>query len=219
MADLARVQIQAADIVVVNKVDLVSAEDLSGVKKQVHEITPGSRIIEVTQGRVPLELIFADAYRPSRTPRRGDSHDHDDRPHRHPFATWGWTSDRPLSLPRLRSTLETLPDTVYRCKGIVYLEDLPAFRYVLQMVGKRYHLTEIDRWGEEFPRSEIVLIGGRDGINAEALQRDFDGCIGSGDETQSPVLRLVRKIAPELLTEHRTERRELRDQSGSADAA
>jgi hypothetical protein len=112
-----------------------------------------------------------------------------------------------------------LPDTVYRCKGIVYLEELPAFRYVLQMVGKRYHLKETDRWQKVLPRSEIVLIGGRDGINEEALQRAFDACVGTGDESQSPILRLVRKIAPELLTENQPEGREPDEHSGSADAS
>jgi hypothetical protein len=103
--------------------------------------------------------------------------------------------------------LEALPDTVYRCKGIICLEELPTFRYLLQMVGKRYQLTETDDWGDEPPRSEIVLIGGRDGIDSEALQHSFDGCVGTGDETQSSVLRLVRKIAPELLTQHPPARR------------
>jgi G3E family GTPase len=205
MGDMARAQIEAADIVVLNKVDLVSPSDLASVKKLVHQMTPGSRIIEVSYGRVPMELVFADAYRPSRPRRRGGSQDHGDHPHSHPFATWDWTIDSPLSLPRLRSTLETLPDTVYRCKGIVYIEELPVFRYILQMVGKRYHLTETGPWGEELPRSEIVLIGGRDGINSEELRRGFDGCIGTGDEAQSPILRLVRKIAPELLATHRSE--------------
>jgi G3E family GTPase len=211
MGDLARAQIQAADIVVLNKVDLVSAEDLAGVKQRVHDITPGSRIIEVSYGRVPMGLVFADGYRPSRTPRRGGSHDHEHHPPVHPFATWDWTSERPLSLPRLRSTLEALPDSVYRCKGIVYLEELPVFRYVLQMVGKRYHLDETGPWGEELPRSEIVLIGGRNGIDGDSLQDTFDGCVGTGDETQSPILRLVRKIAPELLADHLPERRDARE--------
>jgi G3E family GTPase len=205
MGQLARIQIETADIVVLNKVDLVSPGDLVSDKKQVHEITPGSRIIEVTQGRVPLELIFADTHRPFRMSRRSDSRGHGDHPYSDTFSTWDWTCDSPLSLTRLRWTLETLPDTVYRCKGIVYIEELPVFRYILQMVGKRYHLTETGPWGEELPRSEIVLIGGRDGINSEELQRGFDGCIGTGDEAQSPILRLVHKIAPELLATHRSE--------------
>jgi G3E family GTPase len=209
MRHLARAQIAASDIVVLNKVDLVSRDDLASVKKRVHEVTPGSRIIEVSHGRVPLELVFADAYRPSPKPHRSDSKDQDDHSHGHSFGTWDWSCEHPLSLPKLRSALEALPDAVYRCKGIVYLEELPAFRYVLQMVGKRYHLTETDDWGGELPRSEIVLIGGRDGIDSEALRRTFDGCVGTGDETQSPILRLVRKIAPELLTQHQPASRPL----------
>jgi G3E family GTPase len=200
MGSLARAQVQAADIVVLNKVDLVSRADLANVKSQVHEITPGSRIIEVTQGRVPLELVFGDVQFTPGTRRHEDSREHG----RHPFATWSWTSDCPLSLPKLRAALEALPDTVYRCKGIVCLEELPVFRYVLQMVGKRYHIEETERWGAEPPLSEIVLIGGRDGIDSEKLQLAFDACIGTGDEANSPILRLVRKIAPELLAQQPT---------------
>jgi G3E family GTPase len=197
MADLARLQIQAADLVVVNKVDLVSSEALGKVKQRVHKIAPGSRIIEASHGRVPLEMIFEPNDQPSRPPRGGDSRYDANHSHEHPFLTWHWTSDRPLSLPKLRSVMETLPETVYRAKGIVYLEELPMYRIVLQMVGKRYNLRDSDRWESERQRSEIVMIGARDGIDPEELQRAFDACIGTGDESQSPVLRLARKIFPE----------------------
>ncbi len=196
MGRLARTQIAAADIVVLNKVDLVGRADLAGVKRLVHEIGPGSRILEVTHGRVPLELVFADGFRSSAARPGGESPDHDHDTHGHSLSAWDWTNDLPLSLPKLRSTLETLPDSVYRCKGIVHLEELPAYRYVLQMVGKRYHLEETGHWDSEPPRSEIVMIGARDGINPDDLQRAFDACVGTGDEAQSPVLRLARKLLP-----------------------
>ena len=108
-------------------------------------------------------------------------------------------------MPRLRETLAALPETVYRCKGVVQIEEMPLNRYVLQMVGKRHHFVETGRWDEEAPCSEIVLIGGRDGIDPERLQSAFDACIGTGDESQSPVLRLVKKLAPELLDTNQTE--------------
>ena len=82
---------------------------------------------------------------------------------------------------------------------------MPLNRYVLQMVGKRYHFEETGRWDDEVPRSQIVLIGGRDGIDPENLQFAFDACIGTGDDSQSPVLRLVKKLAPELLNMNQTE--------------
>jgi len=62
------------------------------------------------------------------------------------------------------------------------------------MVGKRYDIADTDRWGSEEPKSEIVMIGARDEIDSDALQDTFDGCIGTGDETQSPVLRVARKL-------------------------
>ena len=68
MADLARVQIQAADIVVLNKVDLVSAGELADVKQKVHDLRPGSRILEVSHGQVPMELIFETGPSASATP-------------------------------------------------------------------------------------------------------------------------------------------------------
>jgi hypothetical protein len=44
-----------------------------------------------------------------------------------------------------------------------------------------------------------AIFGGRSGIAPDELQSAFDACIGTGDAAQSPVLRLVRKLAPELL--------------------
>jgi G3E family GTPase len=200
MAHLARSQLGAADIIVLNKVDLVNRDELDRVKKLVQLVTPGSRIIEVVQGQIPLELVFASSgdaiyQRRLEGARRGEEHSHDQT-----FATWSWTSDHALSLPKLRLALEQLPETVYRCKGVIYLEEIPIARYVLQMVGKRYYLDESGLWGNELPRSEIVLIGGRNGIDPDKLLRAFDACIGTGDDSQSPVLRLVRKLAPELLS-------------------
>ena len=159
----------------------------------------------MSHGRVPMELVFEDDDRPSRTPRRRDANAMMTNRIAIRLPRGTGTSDRPLSLPKLRSSLEALPETVYRCKGIVCLEELPGFRYVLQMVGKRYHLDETGPWGEELPRSEIVLIGAQGGIDPDSLQRALDACIGTGDESQSPILRLVRKIAPELLEAARCE--------------
>jgi G3E family GTPase len=202
MADLARVQIQAADIVVLNKVDLVSASELGDVKQRVHEIRPGSRVLEVSHGQVPMELIFETGSSASTMQRGQGLPDRAEHPREHPFTAWHWSHDQPLSLPKLRSVLETLPDSVYRAKGIVHVEELPSYRYVLQMVGKRYHLDETGRWGSEPPRSDIVMIGSRDGINDDQLQRAFDACVGTGDETQSPILRLARRLGLDALTQN-----------------
>jgi len=205
-AAMARVQILAADMVVLNKIDLVTGEQLDDVAAAIHEISPGSRILEVTHGQVPLALVLG-AENPAPVFRRGGipMHGiHDTVPHAHGevFTTWHWTCDRPLSLPKIRAAFEKLAETVYRAKGIVYLEELPAYRMVLQMVGKRSNLMDTGQWGSEEPHSEIVMIASQGGIDSDALQRVFDGCIGIGDESQSPILRLTRLLAADTRGVH-----------------
>ena len=112
--------------------------------------------------------------------------------HNFPFSTCHWTSDKPLSLPRLRVVIETLPETIYRLKGIAYLEELPTHRVVLQMVGRRYNIGDTEPWGRQPPRTEIVMIASLNGLDRDALQQSFDHCIGTGDESLSPILRLTR---------------------------
>lgn len=203
MADLALTQLQAADIVALNKTDLVARDGLDRLKTRIGQLVPGARMLEVTHGRVPLDLIFEHAPHATGAGAAND-HDHDceaqgcghDHSHTpgHALASMHWTSELPLSLPKLRATLEALPDAILRCKGILHIEEMPGYRYVLQMVGRRYTLDETGPWGNEISRSEIVLIGAERGFDEDGLQQQFESCIGAGDESQSPVLRLARKL-------------------------
>lgn len=82
-------QIAVADMVVLNKIDLVSAEDLERIKSQViRKIVPEARILEVTYGQIPFELALGvGQYDPERVWQRAEkdvhvhgveeSHDHD----------------------------------------------------------------------------------------------------------------------------------------------
>ena len=200
MALLAKKQIEVADFLVLNKVDLVTNENLTAVKEVVRKIAPKSRIFETTYGKIPLELVFSDnninlgGFR-LLSNTQASSHAHQ------PFSTWHWTSDQKLSLPKLRSVSDNLPGSIFRAKGIMYLEEMPTYKVVMQMVGGRYEIGETDKWDTIKPKTEIVLIGTRSGFDTELLQEKFDACIGTGDDSDSPVLRLVKKIAPHLLDE------------------
>ncbi|MCX7549473.1 CobW family GTP-binding protein [Xanthomarina sp. F2636L] len=194
MAKLAQSQIGAADIVVFNKVDLVNQEQLTHVKNIVKKLTSGAKIVEVVQGRIPMELILPNSQSIPPIERVKQSKDNYIHVHGHGLATWSWTTDQQLSLHKFRSVISTLSETIYRCKGIVCLEELPMYRYIIQMVGKRLVITEDELWGEEAPISELVLIGDTKDIKPKELKQHFDACIGTGDESQSAVLRLAKKL-------------------------
>jgi G3E family GTPase len=195
-AALARTQVAVADIIVLNKTDRVDSEGLVGVRTLIHEISPGSRMLETSHGRAPLALILGTSGGARGDRRPAISPNPSGHPRRHGFSTWSWTCDRPLSLPRLRSAFERLTDAVYRAKGFVYLEELPEHRVILQMVGKRSNLRDAGRWGPETPRTEIVMIGIEGGIDGEAMKTALDACIRAPDEEMSPMARLARAMGP-----------------------
>ena len=57
-AVLAMDQIGAADMVVLNKVDLVNQAGLEEARRYIRQITPKARIFETTFGKIPLELAL-----------------------------------------------------------------------------------------------------------------------------------------------------------------
>jgi G3E family GTPase len=149
--ELALNQIAVADILVLNKVDRVNTQQLNAVRERVLEIVPDARILETTYGSVPLELVIGvGQYAPERLAKRmaqdvhvhedGEAHEHD-HDHSLVFNTWSWTCEKPLAMDRLRSSVEKLPASIYRAKGVIYLGDFPNARIVLQVVGRRAMLT------------------------------------------------------------------------------
>ncbi|NJL58121.1 GTP-binding protein, partial [bacterium] len=159
-AALAIYQVGMADIVILNKVDLVDEGQLQQVREYIRGIIPNSRIIETTHADVPLELLLNvgafDLERlASRPPQdvhiheggehpdhhHDDYHHHKRTDHTLVFNTWSWRSDQFVSYRALRRMVQALPESIYRAKGIFYLVEQPDRKGVLQVVGKRISLT------------------------------------------------------------------------------
>lgn len=195
-------QIGVADIVVINKIDLVTPEDKGRLEAWIRDITPSARIIEASHGVVPPEIVFGvGAYDPERLAARqtqdvhvhgsGDDHHEHDHFHEHAdhslvFNTWSWTTDQPLLLKSLRKAIETLPVTIFRAKGFAYLADVPERKAVLQVVGRRVTLTMGEVWGDQTPFTQIVVIGTHDGVDASILQGHFEKTLAANAPVSAP---------------------------------
>ena len=177
-------QIGFADLVVLNKIDLVSAEHVEVVKEWIDLHMNRVRIIDATRCDVPLEILLAvGRFDPAHAVSRhagDDSHDHEHH-HAHGalgemFDTWSYESHRPFSLEALREMIrKELPASIYRCKGIVFADEFPETRLALQAVGRRTEIMELGDWGERTPRTQLVAIGSS--IDAQRLSNKFDACI------------------------------------------
>ena len=195
-AALAIYQVGMADIVILNKVDLVDGAQLQAVRDYIRRIVPQARIIETTHGDVPLEFMlnvgqFEIERLASRQPHdihvhaEGDEHGHEDNEHHHEhtdhtlvFSTWSWRSSQPVSFRALQRMVNRLPETIYRAKGIFFLADAPDRKGILQVVGRRASVTLAqDGWENTAPLSQIVVIGAAGSVDGDTLNQHMEACL------------------------------------------
>ena len=75
----------------------------------------------------------------------------------------------------MHAVLSGLPQTVFRVKGILNLQEKPEHRCVLQATGKRAAIEVGQAWGEEQPITQIVFIGTQGGVNGELFRSILSG--------------------------------------------
>jgi cobalamin biosynthesis protein CobW len=171
-------QLLCADMVVLNKTDLLSADALARVRADIAQAIPRAvKIIETHEGRIDPDVLLGLkaaaeddlAQRPSHHDSE-EGHDHDD------FDTF--IVDLP-AIDDADSFLARLADVageheVLRMKGYLEIASKPM-RLLVQGVGRRFR-REFDRpWGQgETRRGRLVVIGEK-GINQRAIAAALQG--------------------------------------------
>ena len=177
-------QIAFADMVVLNKVDLVGPDHVAVIHDWIGAYLQRIRIVEARHGDVPLEILLAvGRFDPvSVVERLAHDSPAEARAHHHHggggrmFETWSYESDRPFDRQVLSEAVRrAMPASIYRCKGILHLADAPDRRHALQMAGRRTELTDLGDWRGTPRGSRIVAIGSA--IDGETLGHLFDGCL------------------------------------------
>jgi G3E family GTPase len=177
--DLAYSQIAVADLVVINKTDLVLPRRLETVRQKVEAIVPRARIWETTFGAVPLELIFDDQMSRAMESLHGKNKlltPHHEHHHDQEFATWTFRSQAKWSFNALQRAVEHLPRGIFRAKGMVRL-DLDTDDYgILQVTGRRgwLKLVEPESAEDEVVTTELVFIGKPGSTSNDDLKLHFE---------------------------------------------
>jgi len=162
-------QLNGADILILNKVDLVDQDQRPAVRGWLAEAAPHSRIYETQYGNIPLELLLGiDTKRKSSTAGSGSDI--------LPFVTWSYVEDAPLQRRLLARLLDDLPKSIFRAKGFLNLQNVPQHRTILQLVGRRWVLSPGRAWDGEKPQTRIVWIGENGQFEQEGLAAALDAC-------------------------------------------
>ena len=187
LSELKLWQIAFADLVILNKVDLVDRDQVLRVRSWLDTHLHRHRLVEAIRCEVPPEILLSegrldparsdfviDCQLPLSLREPASIHEtHRSRGLSELFSTWSFEGGNPLSLEALQAVASKLPTTVYRAKGVIYNSDAPDRRAVMQVVGKRIDLALDDAWGERERRTRIVLIASAGGIDVQELNHRF----------------------------------------------
>ena len=134
---LLRSQLRAADVVALSKVDLADAAGRAQLRDAVRALRPAAVVVDAPHGEVPAALLFpADVDRVPAPREAGPRRPAADR-----FETLSWTSERPVSLPRLQQAIGRLAPKLARAKGLFETVEQPGRQMVFQLAGGRATLA------------------------------------------------------------------------------
>ena len=161
VGDMVAAQLRAADIVVVNKLDLVEDATAAAVVAWLDDHCPDALRLPTRHAEVAPELLFGrnapgaqNAVGSGRDDAGGDLRA-DER-----FESWTWSSADPLDRAAIERVMDRVPDDVWRLKGIVWLTDDTRRPWVLQRVGRRWSLRPIaGQVANGVTASTLVAIG------------------------------------------------------------
>lgn len=178
-SDAAFSQIRYGDMVILNKIDLATTNQIEELEAFISDIKPGFRILQSEYGKVPLPLILdigltqEDHYQDKISEFRRDRSSFNNHLENDGFSFISFQSDRPFELEKFTCFLtEQLPNNVFRAKGILWFQESSS-RHIFQLSGPRYDL-QADDWTTQ-PKNEIVLIGRN--LDESFIKQQLNDCL------------------------------------------
>ena len=167
-------QLLAADLVVLNKADLIDADALAGVEGEIRAAIPRAvKVIRATEGRVDAGValgLFAAAEddlaaRPSHHDGADAHHDHDD------FVTFVVDVPAAADPESLVAELRRIAGEhdVLRVKGWVEIAGKPM-RLLVQGVGTRFQYRYDGPWRRDAPRAGRLVVIAERGLDEAAVR-------------------------------------------------
>ena len=197
----AKNQIAFADVILINKTDLVSDAELRETEARIRGINPYAKLHRTQRAQIPLnEVLGRNAFDLERIldiePEflHADEHDHDhhhDHDHDHGHAhglkhyhdeemqSIALSTDKPLDpdkfFPFIQNLVQVEGPNILRSKGILSLRDDPQ-RFVFQGVHMMLDGDHQREWKEGEARTSRVVFIGRN-LPEEKIRKGFESCV------------------------------------------
>ena len=179
LAEVYEDQLNSADLVILNKADLLDAGTLERLRAEIGSALPRAvQVVAAHEGRVdPAVLLGLHAAAEDDLLARPSHHDAEDGDHEHDdFETFvvalPETSAPDALVARLRTVAEA--HDVLRIKGFAAVAGKPL-RLAIQGVGTRFRQHFDRAWGAGEPRAGHLVVIGQTGMDRAAIEAGIHG--------------------------------------------
>jgi cobalamin biosynthesis protein CobW len=179
LSELFEDQLACADMIVLNKADLLDASEAAEVSRRLAEdARPGARVLLAQKGALPLQVLLGinAAAESDMETRSAPHHDNEEEDHDHDeFESFVLDlpeiADPATLTARLKAAIEA--HDILRLKGFVAVQGKPM-RLAVQAAGPRIE-TYFDRpWGDA-PRASRLVVIGEAGLDRAAIEGAIRG--------------------------------------------
>jgi G3E family GTPase len=184
VGDTVHRQIVAADLLILNKTDLIAPTELAGLRTWLTSLGDVARAtIDAVQGQVALDVLLGSgAFALDGADRANESNPSAPGAYvlseavgpEDLFVSWSLSTEQTFDQKRLDQILSSWSPDIVRVKGIVRVAAAPGqpdHRMIVHRVGLRLSFTPDGVW-KEGP-STLVAIGLRDLVNTAVLDREI----------------------------------------------
>ncbi|MFC6013502.1 GTP-binding protein [Nocardia lasii] len=182
IADLLVDQVEFADVLLINKADLVSPNAAATVEATVRRLNPRAHVLRTEKGVVELsEVLATGRYNPvvaAETDGWAEeaAGGHTPETEEYGISSLSYLADRPFHPHRLSEALARMKGML-RSKGFCWIASRPDLAAIWSQAGPNMTF-EPGAWWSELdlaPGQELVFIGVR--LDAPALRRDLDAAL------------------------------------------
>ncbi len=174
-SEVAYKQIAYGDILLLNKTDLASREQLTALETYIASIKNNPRIIHTQYAQVPLPLILDVGLTRNSLPEAEHGEHHHHHLEADGFVSLSFESDRPFDVYKFQKFLnEGLPLEVFRAKGIVWFAG-SRLRHIFQLCGQRNDIKS-EPWSTP-PVNQLVFIGRH--LDTDKLRQQLNDCLAT----------------------------------------
>lgn len=186
-------QIEFCDIILLNKVDQVTEEELCQIKAVVRAIQPTAKVVECTYADVPLQQILntnsfnfdkasLSAAWIKELGKPVEDEEESEEEEEYGIGTFVYYRRRPFDINKFDSfVIKHWPANVIRTKGICWFDDNNDMSYLFEQSGRQKLLKEIGQWYATAPAEELEELMMED----PTLAMDWD------DECGDRMIKLV----------------------------